>query len=116
MKCPACSKNLKEMMQSDLTVDVCAESCGGIWFDQFELQKVDEAHESLGEALLDVGPHTKVQVDHKAKRFCPKCSAQPLVRHFYSIAQEIEVDDCPSCGGIWLDAGELAAIRKMFKT
>jgi hypothetical protein len=24
----------------------------------------------------------------------------------------VEIDTCPNCGGVWLDAGELAVIRK----
>jgi len=28
-------------------VDVCQNGCGGIWFDNFELEKVDEKHETL---------------------------------------------------------------------
>lgn len=26
------------------------------------------------------------------------------------------MDDCPSCGGVWLDVGGLVAIRNQFKT
>jgi uncharacterized protein len=116
VNCPACAKNLKEVNQSDLKVDVCDQHCGGIWFDNFELKKVDEAHESLGEALLDMSPHTPMRINHEGKRLCPRCANQPLARHFFTVRQEIEVDDCPACGGIWLDVGELSSIRKQFKT
>jgi Zn-finger nucleic acid-binding protein len=34
-----------------------------------------------------------------------------LKRHFFSAKRKVEVDQCPNCGGYWLDAGELAAIR-----
>jgi Zn-finger nucleic acid-binding protein len=34
-----------------------------------------------------------------------------LHRHFFSAKRRIEVDECPNCGGYWLDAGELAQIR-----
>ena len=27
-----------------------------------------------------------------------------------------EVDECPGCGGFWLDAGELSKIRDLFET
>lgn len=116
MKCPACDSALKEVQQSDLKVDICDQSCGGIWFDNFELKKVDEAHEALGEPLLDLSPHKSIAVDHERKRHCPRCANQPLFRHFFTVRQEIEVDDCPSCGGLWLDTGELAALRKQYKT
>jgi Zn-finger nucleic acid-binding protein len=34
-----------------------------------------------------------------------------LKRHFFSAKRRVEVDQCPNCGGYWLDAGELALIR-----
>ena len=33
------------------------------------------------------------------------------MRHFFSPKRRVEVDECPNCGGYWLDAGELAAIQ-----
>jgi len=116
MKCPACEGVLTQLTQSDITVDVCDKSCGGIWFDSFELQKVDEGHEAAGETLLDVGPHKPVPLDHSTKRRCPKCPDITLIRHFFSVKKEIEIDECGNCGGVWLDSGELAAIRSQFNT
>lgn len=116
MNCPACSKELVEKTQSDLTVDICDKGCGGVWFDNFELNKVDEAHESAGESLLDVSPHTPITIDHNAKRSCPKCPESIMRRHYFTVRREVEIDDCPSCGGVWLDSGELASIRSQFKT
>ena len=39
-------------------------------------------------------------------RVCPKCDTGLFVVHF----KDIEVDVCPSCRGLWLDAGELEAL------
>ena len=36
MKCPACGNTLHEMNAGSVTVDVCTEGCGGIWFDRNE--------------------------------------------------------------------------------
>ena len=38
------------------------------------------------------------------------------MRHFFSDKKKVEVDECPGCGGFWLDAGELANIRSLFET
>ena len=65
---------------------------------------------------MDLSPHASVRMDHAAKRPCPKCSNQPMQRHYFSVRREVEIDACPTCGGVWLDTGELAAIRKEFKT
>ena len=39
-----------------------------------------------------------------------------MMRHFFSVKREVEVDTCPGCNGVWLDAGELGRIRTEFET
>jgi len=111
MNCPACGHELTEMHLGGVTVDACHGGCGGIWFDAFELQRVDEPHEVPGENLLRVQRDPALQVDHSRKRPCPRCAGVKLKRHFYSARKEVEMDHCPNCGGYWLDAGELEKIR-----
>jgi Zn-finger nucleic acid-binding protein len=97
-------------------VDVCRGGCGGIWFDNYELKKADEAHEGLGESLLEIERDPAVAVDHEQRRNCPKCDDLVMMRRFVSVKRQVEVDECPGCAGIWLDAGELATIRDQFAT
>ena len=111
MKCPACFNELKEIQVSNLTVDVCQGGCGGIWFDAFELQKVDEGRETVGEPLLNIQRDEHLVVDKSRKHECPRCAGVKLHRHFFSAKRRVEVDQCPNCAGYWLDAGELALIR-----
>jgi uncharacterized protein len=100
-----------------LEVDVCDGGCGGIWFDHYELAKVDEAADTAGEGLLDVDRDPSLQVDLDRRRLCPKCAdGVVMMRHFTSVERKVTVDECPECGGIWLDAGELRAIRTEFPT
>ena len=111
MKCPACFNELTQVQVGSLQVDVCQGGCGGIWFDAFELQRVDEERESAGEPLLQIQRDERVLVDPSRKRECPRCPGIKLQRHFFSAKRKVEVDQCPNCGGYWLDAGELASIR-----
>jgi len=115
MKCPACSKPLQQMTVADITVDVCKRGCGGIWFDNFEVKKFDEPHESSGQILLDIERDENTTVDHTKRLKCPKCDDVVMMRHFFSVKKEVEVDECPSCAGFWLDAGELRRIRSLFE-
>lgn len=39
-----------------------------------------------------------------------------MVKNWASSKQEIQVDDCYSCGGKFLDNGELQKIREQFET
>ena len=116
MKCPACSNVLTPRTVEDLVVDACSGGCGGLWFDQYELRKVDAKMERQGEELLDIKANPDTVIDRSAPRKCPKCEGMAMIRHFYSAKQEVEVDECPKCGGFWLDQGELRRIRDQYAT
>ena len=114
MKCLACSRDLTPKTAGGLTVDACEGGCGGIWFDQLELRKVDDQEEAAGEALLDISRDPAVRVDYDQQWACPACPDTLMMRHFYSPRRQVEIDECARCGGVWLDAGELATIRSQY--
>jgi Zn-finger nucleic acid-binding protein len=114
MNCPACGKSMREMKAGEIVVDACVGGCGGIWFDWFELAKVDEPEEYPGEELLELKRDPSSHVDHDARHNCPRCDDVVMMRHFFSVKRQVQVDECPSCAGFWLDAGELSGIRSLF--
>ena len=116
MNCPACGNVLQGITVGGVAVDVCQGGCGSIWFDNFELAKFDEPHESAGEELLEIERDESIIVDHTNRLKCPKCDEIVMMRHFFSVKKNVEVDECPGCGGFWLDAGELCKIRSLFNT
>ncbi len=113
MKCPACGNVLQGMTVEDVSVDVCRGGCGGIWFDNHELRKFDEPHETGGEALLDVERNENIRLDFHKRWLCPKCSKGVLTRRFFNDKRHVEIDECPNCAGVWLDYGELGKIRHL---
>ena len=112
MKCPACFNELVQRQIGSLTLDVCQGGCGGIWFDAFELKKIDEVHELVADGLLSRTRDRDGKIDTTRKLLCPKCSEMAMMRHFFSARRRTIVDECPNCGGFWLDAGELADVRE----
>ncbi len=96
-------------------MDACTGGCGGVWFDAFELEKMDEPHEGVEAGLLELEPRPGAVPDPEKPRDCPRCEI-PLMRHSFSVRHRVQVDECGKCGGIWLDAGELARIRSLFPT
>ena len=92
------------MTVEGITVDVCKGGCAGIWFDRYELMKVDESHESAGEELSNIegDPAVLSTIDHTKRLSCPKTPEVVMMRHFFSVN--------------WLDVGELATIRTEFAT
>src|SRR5215203_501534 len=113
IECPVCSNTMTTMTAEGVTVDVCAGGCGGIWFDWFELARVDEVHESAGEKFLEVERDPTLHPDLSKRIHCPR-DGEIMMRHFHSVKRGVVVDECPRCAGFWLDAGELAAIRSEF--
>ena len=110
MKCPVCDKEMVVKDFGGVNVDVCENGCKGIWFDQDELRMLDENNEGLG-AALDAALHDPRANDaQRGQLICPKCSI-PMHAHRFERAQEVNVDECYSCGGFFLDSGELAEIR-----
>ena len=116
MQCPRADGELKEVEVEGVKVDICA-SCGGVWFDANELEKFDEAVEEAGQKLLELmAQYQSATIDYGQTLKNPKLPEIDLVRRYYSPKQQIEIDECPVTGGIWLDAGELAKIRELFPT
>ncbi len=114
MNCPACGHALSAHQVGEITVDVCRGGCGGVWFDAHELQRMDEPAEPVQDGLLDVDRDPSVVVDPEARRHCPRCPELVMMRHWFTVKREVVVDECPGCGGFFLDHGELAAIRGQF--
>ena len=80
-----------------------------------EFEKFDEEHESAGDILIDLmASFCKEKPDLSKRINCPRCPDIVLKRHFESPLRKIEIDSCPSCGGMWMDVGELATYRKLF--
>lgn len=116
MNCPRCHIETIEMQNNDIKIQVCMEGCSGIWFDPFIFKKMDEPHESDATFLkkLSQGPSKNLDLEQKIN--CPRCEKQPMFRRFFSVRRAVEIDECPACAGIWLDAGELTQIYSMFET
>jgi len=115
MNCPACGTAMTEIAAGDVKVQACKGGCGGLWFDEWQLGKVDSRDQSAGESLLNVPQNASLKVDQSPRRKCPRDSVV-MMRHFWSVKRDVVVDECPKCEGIFLDPGELTAIRADYKS
>jgi uncharacterized protein len=112
MKCPACKSPLREKGAGGMTLDVCYGGCGGIWFDAKELERVSARTATTLHTIWSV-PASNVNLTEP--RLCPRCPQQVLERKWFSELKQVEIDECPKCGGIWLDAGEFSRIYQESK-
>jgi len=109
--CPACGKQMKKIYVSDakVNVDVCTEGCGGIYFDNRELEKFDETHENADEIFAAIKGKKFEAVDEDKIRKCPVCHT-PMVK-MGSGKGKVVIDVCNTCGGKFLDNKEIEIIR-----
>jgi len=106
--CPHCHQPLIVIEYEGIELDYCPE-CQGTWCDAGELELVAQLagaprgplHAALGAA----GP--------AGERRCPRCRRKMQTLQV-GTEPAVEVDRCPAGDGLWLDAGELAAIVRHF--
>lgn len=115
--CPACNKEMRKIFvpSEGINVDVCLDGCGGIFFDNREFKHFDENTENIDDILSVIEGKKFDEVDESLPRTCPVCGSK-MVKNYASAKREIQVDDCYSCGGKFLDNGELLKIRAQFET
>jgi len=78
------------------------------YFLEQELKRQLDARRKEQAALAQ---QEKSQLKELHYMHCPKCGQKLLVEHYGST----EVDVCPSCRGLWLDANELERILQSTK-
>ncbi len=113
IKCPACGKEMIEifMPEQGINIDVCLNGCGGIFFNNREFKHFDAKDQNIDTLLEAMKDKKFSQVHETTTRTCPVCGAA-MVKNYSSSTKQIQVDDCYSCGGKFLDYGELIKIRE----
>ncbi len=117
LKCPACQKEMTKVFvpSEGINVDICLDGCGGIYFDTREFKYFDEQDENIEEIVKAAEGRTFAKVDESLPRTCPVCGAR-MVKNYASVKKEVQIDECYSCGGKFLDHGELEKIRAQYAT
>ncbi|MCM1004619.1 MAG: zf-TFIIB domain-containing protein [Candidatus Gastranaerophilales bacterium] len=112
LECPACGKEMTKlyMAEAGVNIDICLDGCGGIYFDNRELEKFDESHEKIDEILNAIEGRHFEPVEDKEVRLCPVCEVQ--MSKMGAANGEVQIDVCNHCGGKFLDNGELLKIRE----
>jgi len=113
MKCPRDSVPLDPTTIDASGVAVqgfrCA-TCTGHWLEQEDLRRVEQ---SVDIRLLDwrhlPGPDTNTRL-----LFCPRCANPRILmdKVISSRDKRVVMDVCGQCHGVWLNHGELEAIRQ----
>ncbi len=102
--CPRCHVPLEEekrpVLGPDVKVDVCPK-CTGTYLDKGEIRRLTGSH-ALHKFLTKY-----VGIDSDSEIVCPGCGGIMDLEE----AGGVKVDVCLNCFGLWLDAGELEALK-----
>jgi Zn-finger nucleic acid-binding protein len=106
--CPICSTALSTASIAEVRVLHCA-TCQGVLADQEAFSTIVKFIRARASGEPDpVRPVN--QKDLEREIACPYCG-QLMSTHPYYGPGNVVIDNCARCGVIWLDYGELAAIR-----
>lgn len=118
MKCPRDDAALEtSTYEARIEIDTCG-TCGGVWLDAGELEKIQETVERDYRAVHardDVAQ--SIEAARQSQRdaiACPKCGGATTARR-YGMGSPILIDVCDAGCGTWLDKGELEALEKFFE-
>ena len=107
--CPRChieaAQRKAEVFGPDIIIDICPK-CKGIWLDHGELKKMIKDKKLSDFLTKDIGTQSK------SKLVCPRCGGLMDIEN----ADEVEVDVCINCYGVWLDRGELDDLKVKTKS
>lgn len=115
LNCPACGKEMEKVFipSQGINLDICTDGCGGIFFDNREFDSFDEKNEDISAIVEKLDGKTFTKPSENITRVCPNCGAK-MVKNHSSIHKTIEIDECYSCGGKFLDNGELVKVREEY--
>ena len=112
LSCPACGKEMSKIFikNKSINIDICDNGCGGIYFDNQEIQEFSEYDDDISEIQKALEGKQFSPANMSLTRICPNCKI-PMVR---TKANGIPIDTCYNCGGIFLDYGEFENVRTHF--
>ncbi len=105
MLCPV-DQSVFRSHEEGATQILSCELCLGFWFSREQLETFVRAGNATKNFPRKKNFSEKAQ--HSAsQRCCPSCEKTDLLA---KLIDGVEIDICPRCHGIWLDAGELELI------
>ena len=110
MNCPKCDGVMQKVSVEDIEVDCCG-ACEGVWFDLREHEHLKDIRGS--EDRIDMGDPVKGdQMDAVRDIHCPRCGVK-LVKLSMVDQTHIKYEQCATCGGVFLDAGEFTDFKHL---
>jgi len=108
MICPKCEHETEAVIYGNIQVERCTH-CKGIWFDMLQAEHLKDLK---GSQSVDTGdPEVGKTYDKIDRINCPKCD-EPMIRMVDLDQPHIHYESCPTCYGMWFDAGEFTDYKE----
>ena len=109
-RCPRCKVPTSRVEYEGASVRMCGR-CGGYWVTQIALKAIahrrdTEFTEAVKERFLQLADES----NSTEPLMCMSCG-KFMVKDQFKDWDDIVIDRCEKCGGIWLDPGELQKIQ-----
>ncbi len=105
-RCPLDGEAMETVRTAGIDADRCPR-CGGVWLDRGELEHLlsskADPRETIGRLDDAEAPAPRPE---RGVLICPRDGAR-LVRMRHLEQRHVEIDQCSTCGGVFLDPGEL---------
>lgn len=105
-QCPKCSVDTHEFRMHGVATDLCPH-CSGIWFDAGELPR------AAGLCFEERPSGRELAEARRTDYRCPAC-ATLLYERELGEDSSVLVEQCPRCGGTFLDEREFSRVRRHF--
>jgi Zn-finger nucleic acid-binding protein len=93
-----------------VSLDVCP-NCGGIWFEGDELRSLMNSGPLSQDDLGHLGAaDVSLSAQGRSTMLCPN-DQSGLESYHYMYNSPIVLHTCPTCGGFWVAAGEVAKME-----
>ena len=115
MQCPACGNELLPETLNNTTYHVCDGACGGVWFERLELEKCEDTSAFPGDRLT-IQKGVCSSLNQSRRYTCPACANIIMRRRYLDTIEDVMTDECPSCGGFWLNGDDLEEMHSQMDT
>jgi uncharacterized protein len=114
-RCPSCYVPLTRVVEEGVKQHTCP-NCFGHWMNNLALTRlirlgVNDAES--GTSLVDLAETVAASDNRKPVR-CAECVKEMLKDKFHPMIP-VRLDKCKKCHTIWLDAGEYALLRALYR-
>ena len=106
MKCPR-DGSVLSLQESELVVGQVCTKCAGVFLEEKGVSVFRYNHET---SVLEKIFQLPSQIDSSIS--CPSCNAYMMIAY----VDDVEIDLCEKCRGIWFDKREMSKIIKKYSS